>query len=116
VKPLVYIAGPYTAPDPVTNTRKAISAGMSIYDTGLAIVEIPHLTLFVHFLDPRPVHDWYMFDYDKLEHCNALYRLGGKSSGADNEVRLALRLELPVFCEEDGDMHRLLAWCKGWQP
>lgn len=58
-KPLIYIAGPYTKHDPVLNTRTAIRAGMHIADSGLAAVEIPHLTMFVHLIEPRDLDYWY---------------------------------------------------------
>jgi hypothetical protein len=116
VKPLVYIAGPYTHPDPVENTRRAIERGMSIYDAGLAVVEIPHLTMLVHFLEPRPIEFWYAFDIDKLAHCHALYRLPGASSGADKEVAEAHALDMPVFFEEvTNDWKRFYTWCNAFK-
>jgi len=98
-QPLIYIAGPYTNPDPVGNTRRAIAAGMGLYDrTGCGVI-IPHLSLLSHFLDPRPVEDWYQFDLKLLEHCSAVYRLSGVSTGADREVVHAQALKIPVFTE-----------------
>lgn len=109
MKPLVYVAGPYTKPDPVVNTRNAILAGMHIADSGLAAVEIPHLTMLSHFLIPRELDYWYQFDLDKLDHCQAVYRLPGESSGADNEVSHAQSIHIPVF----SSYASLFTWLRG---
>lgn len=116
MKPLVYIAGPYTNPDPVLNTRSAIQIGMSIYETGLAAVEIPHVSLLTHMVEPRELDFWYQYDLDKLEHCHAVYRFAGVSSGADKEEEFAESLELPIFYEKNSEMADLLMWCRGWKP
>jgi hypothetical protein len=108
VKPLIYIAGPYSDPDPVLNTRRAIDAGMEVFDSGVAVPLIPHLTLLAHLVDPRPVEQWYRLDLGQLEHCSALLRLSGESSGADKEVDRARELVLPVFTAVAG----AVAWAK----
>lgn len=95
--PLVYIAGPYTNPDPVENTHRAIRAGLKLYDTEKAVPFIPHLTLLAHMVDPRPVDYWYRLDLDQLRHCDALWRLPGASTGADAEVGHAVVWDIPVF-------------------
>jgi hypothetical protein len=106
-KPLVYVAGPYTNPDPVENTRIAVLAGMEIADSGLAAVEIPHLTLFAHFLAPRGIDYWYQFDLDKLAHCDYLLRLPGASSGADKEVDFAIELKINIYNSMEALFERL---------
>ncbi len=112
MKPLIYIAGPYTKPDPVMNTRDAIIAGLAIADSGLAAVEIPHLTLLANIVEPREIDYWYDFDLDKLEHCNALLRLPGQSDGADKEVAHARALHIPVFHESQ----QLITWLISTNP
>lgn len=96
MKPSIYIAGPYTNPDPVTNTRAAIDVGMQLADLGYA-VEIPHLTHFVHLIHPRGIDYWYDFDLRKLEYCTHLLRLPGESTGADAEVAHAWDNEIAVY-------------------
>lgn len=115
MKPLVYVAGPYSS-DPVANTRRAIGVGMSIYDTGLSGAVVPHTSLLADFLDPRPVEDWYRFDLIQLEHCDAVYRLLGESTGADREVEHARRLDIPVFYETSRNWlaGALTGWLEGW--
>ena len=92
----VYVAGPYTNPDPVINTRNAIEAGNLLVQLGYAPY-IPHLTLFWHLVFPHGVDFWYDFDLHWLRKCDALLRLPGESSGADKEEALAEELGIPVF-------------------
>lgn len=58
MKPLIYIAGPYTCPDPVLNTRKAVAVAESVLALGGAPV-VPHLTMLWHLISPKPVEEWY---------------------------------------------------------
>lgn len=95
--PLVYIAGPYTNPDPVENTRNAIKAGMRLYDSGWGVPLIPHLSLLAHIVDPREVDYWYELDLAQLDHCSAVWRIPGASTGADKEVAHAEAAGIPVF-------------------
>jgi hypothetical protein len=117
-RPLVYIAGPYTHPDPVANTRRAIGVGMGLYDRTDCGVIIPHLSLLSEMIDPRPVDDWYRFDLRILDHCSALYRIAGDSTGADAEVAHAQALGLPVFHEARPGLlaDDLLAFIDRWAP
>jgi nucleoside 2-deoxyribosyltransferase len=115
--PLVYVAGPYTSPDPVYNTRRAVDAGMKLYELGLASPLIPHLTMFVHYLHPQTdVEFWYEYDLHAMERCDAVYRLLGKSTGADREVAYANELGIPVYEETSiGIPTELAQFCNGWQ-
>jgi hypothetical protein len=106
MKPLVYIAGPYSHPDPVENTHRAIKAGMSLWETGKCAVIIPHLSLVAHLVEPRGIDYWYEMDIDQLAHCHALLRLPGASSGADKEVAYARANNIAVF----EDVAPLLEW------
>jgi len=92
----VYVAGPYTKPDPVTNTRAAIAAGNRLLDLGYAPF-VPHLTHYWHLETPRPYEDWMQLDFEWVAVCHAVLRLPGESSGADREVSLARKLGIPVF-------------------
>jgi hypothetical protein len=108
VRPLVFIAAPYSKPDPVVNTRIAIKAGMAIYEHEHALPLIPHLSMLAHLVEPRPVDWWYEFDLLLLARCDALWRLPGESTGADREVREARLLGLPVFL----DGQALVKWLR----
>ena len=98
MKPLIYLAGPYTYPDPVTNTRKAVLFAGELVRRGFIPI-IPHLSLLWHIISPKPrTYDFWMdIDLEYLRRCDALYRLSGKSKGADKEVEFALRNGIPVF-------------------
>jgi hypothetical protein len=109
--PLIYVAGPYTRPDPVENTHRTVKAALALRDdTGCAVL-IPHLTLLAHAIEPRDVDYWYEFDLDQIHHCSALWRLDGESTGADREVDHAYAFELPIFLGDGGraDLVELIA-------
>ncbi len=93
---LVYIAGPYTLPDPVQNTHRTITVADELIFDGF-IPYIPHLTLLWHLVSPRNVQFWYDYDYHMLKRCDALLRIEGESVGADKEVAWAKELGIPVF-------------------
>ncbi len=113
--PLVYIAGPYTNPDPVINTRRAIQTGLKLYELGLAVPEIPHLSLLTHLVEPREVDFWYQFDKEKLVHCHFLLRLEGESTGADAEVESAREWGIPVMYDKSGwDDGSIKRACEQW--
>ena len=102
MKPLVYVAGPYTKGDVAMNVRAACAAGERLTEKGLAVF-IPHLTHFWHFVFPHPYEFWLAQDDQILYRCNAVLRLPGESSGADKETATAERLGIPVFTDE-GDL------------
>lgn len=117
VRPLVYIAGPYTAPDPVLNTRHAVKLAERVEASG-AVAVVPHLAMLWHLVSPHPIDYWYDHDLAMLAHCHALIRFGGASEGADREVEFAERHSIPVFSEADplGFWPQFLAWQDGWRP
>ena len=49
---LIYIAGPYTYPDPVRNTHRVIKIADDLIDNGF-VPYIPHLTLLWHIVSPN---------------------------------------------------------------
>jgi nucleoside 2-deoxyribosyltransferase len=100
-RPLVYIAGPYTHPDPVANTNIAISLASELIDEGLVTPVVPHLTLLWHLVEPRPLEFWYEYDVAVLRRCDALFRIEGASSGADMEIDFAIAHDIPVFTSRD---------------
>jgi hypothetical protein len=93
---VIYVAGPYTKPDPVANTHAAMKVWDRLFDAGLTPI-VPHWSLFQHFLNPRPYEDWMEYDFAIIERCDALLRLPGVSEGADREVEFAEDRHIPVF-------------------
>lgn len=92
----VYVAGPYTKPDPCINTNTAIKAGDHLWQLGF-VSFVPHLTHLWHTVSPHPYQDWLDYDMEWLNVCHAVLRLAGASSGADAEVVEARKLSIPVF-------------------
>lgn len=93
---LLYVAGPYTHPDPVINTHCAVRVASAIYEAGEWVPVVPHLTLLWHLVDPHPLEFWYEYDLHILERCQAIVRLPGDSTGADKEMEHAIKCGLQV--------------------
>lgn len=111
---LVYIAGPYTNPDPVVNTHEAIKLADDIYEWSnhFLVPVIPHLSMLWHAVCPHADIDfWYNYDLELLARCDALYRMLGLSTGADGEVQKAIRLQMPVFYTRQA----LGLWAESWR-
>jgi len=99
----IYVAGPYTAPDPSSverNVLKAIDAGIELVSKGHAPY-IPHLT---HYVDLRSKEknvglkweDYIRWDIHWLELCDALLYLG-ESRGARIELEHAKKKGIKIF-------------------
>lgn len=90
----LYLAGPYTRPDPIINTHAALQVATILFERKLYVPHIPHLTLLWHMVTPRPIAFWYDLDEHHLMRCEAFVRLPGESTGADLEAEAANRLGL----------------------
>jgi hypothetical protein len=91
----VYVAGPYTKPDPCINTHEFIKLCDQL--TGLGYVPFcPHLSHFWHTMIPHDYRFW--LDYDKkwLARCDVMLRVAGFSVGADEEEEFANAQGIPV--------------------
>lgn len=85
-RPLLYLAGPYTHPDPVANTHWVVAVANVVYEKTAWVPVVPHLSMLWHAITPRPVEFWYEYDLHLLERCDAIIRLPGASTGADKEI------------------------------
>jgi len=96
---LVYVAGPYTNPDPIENTHKALVEADTMYELSEheLVPVVPHLTAFWHLVRPHDYAHWLEYDLKVLSRCDAILRLPGESSGADGEVEFAEMNGIPVF-------------------
>lgn len=103
----VYVSGPYSQPDPVENTHKAVSVASRLLNTGFIVPLVPHLTMFWHAMYPRDYEQWLAYDLKLVEHADAVYRLHGESPGADRECAYANSSGIPVFLDYDF----LMEWC-----
>jgi hypothetical protein len=105
-RPLVYIAGPYTHPDPVANTRAALEVGTQLLDSGHVAPIVPHLSLFWDLQHPHDYRTWLDLDLDVIARCDALLRIPGMSAGAGLEVDHAHGCGIKVFYDVD----ETIAW------
>lgn len=108
--PLVYVAGPISTPNPVTNTHKALVLGTRLRDTGLLVPFIPHALISWELACPADYETFMAYDFQIIRHAQAVFRMVGQSPGADRECHLAQKLGLPVFHAEQ----HLLVWAKDW--
>ena len=107
----VFVAGPYTNPDPVVNTRKAVEAAERLLARDPRITPyVPHLSMLWHLIAPHDLDFWYEFDLRWLEVCDCVLRLPGESNGAAAECAHAREKGIPVF-EHDWEV---FAFASGW--
>ena len=92
----VYIAGPYTTPDPAENVYKTIQAASQLADMGFAPY-VPHLSHLWHLIAPRTYDFWLALDAEYLKVCECMLRLPGLSMGAEQEELLAKASNVPIF-------------------
>lgn len=115
-RPLVYVAGPYTHPDPVLNTRAACLMADQLVAAGAAVI-VPHLSMLWHAISPASLAEWYRRDIDVLAHCHAVALLPGESAGADAEVQFARERGIPVYSTDQPVAFRLLLhFIEAWRP
>jgi len=109
-KLMILIAGPYrsgTGDDPVlmeANLRKLEDAALPIFRAGHIPVigewfALPLLKVAGSKYLGDPVYEEILYPVAAriITKCDAILRLEGKSKGADEDVRLALSLGLPVY-------------------
>lgn len=96
----VFISGPYSKGDVAQNVKIAMDMANELINHGFAPY-CPHLTHFLHMNSWQPYEKWLEIDCEFLVLCDAVIRLAGESSGADNEVELAKRTDIPIFYNID---------------
>lgn len=93
---LLYVAGPYTRPDPVINVNAACRVATNIAEESGWTPLVPHITMLWHAITPREIAFWYELDLVHMAHCDAVVRLPGASTGADAEMAYADEIGLRV--------------------
>jgi len=111
--PLVYIAGPYTRPDPIANTRRMVRIADALLPLGVTPL-VPHMTLLWHLVRPRPYGFWLEYDLRLVERCDVLLRVPGESRGADAEVVHARELQIPVLEPAGGRISDCVDAVRDW--
>jgi hypothetical protein len=91
----VYIASPYTLGDVGRNVHESMRAADELVKLG-HVPYAPLLSHLWHLIIPHTPDFWYRLDLRWLEACDIVLRLPGQSVGADNEVKRALELGMPV--------------------
>lgn len=92
----VYVAGPMTLGDVPNNIRRGVELAHRLLGLGYAPY-CPHLSHFQQLMFPEAYEDWMQLDFEWLPLCDAVFRLQGKSRGANREVELARVRGIPVF-------------------
>ena len=110
---LIYVAGPYTKPDPVVNTHRMIQIADALLELGVVPI-VPHLTMLWHLLCPRPYEQWLEYDLQVMNRCDVVLRVPGLSSGADGEVQEANRLGQPVIHPQSAAVDDCISAVKVW--
>jgi hypothetical protein len=93
----VYVAGPISS-DPMLGVARATAISRDIFLDGMAPF-VPHWDAF-WFLGEGHWKEYLEFDLEFVSVCDAVYRLGGESKGADKECAVAEHLGIPVFYED----------------
>lgn len=110
---VIYVAGPYTKPDPVENTHRMIRIADALLDVGVVPV-VPHLTMLWHLLCPRPYEQWLAYDLHVMARCDVVLRVPGLSSGADGEVQEASRSGQPVIHPRTASVDDCVSAVEAW--
>lgn len=92
----VYVAGPVTKPDPITNARKALEVCEELRSLGF-LPFCPQIFTFWDFHMPHDYEWWMSYDMDWQDKCDCTLRLPGYSLGADREVARSTERGRPVF-------------------
>ena len=107
----VYVAGPLNTGelDEAQHVHDTLNAATLVRDLGYYPF-VPHLCVLWQIHSPRNREDWLDYDFRWLEKCDVLYRLPGKSQGADAEVAHAEKLGIPVVHDGNalGDVAKML--------
>lgn len=107
VKPVVYMASPYTHGDAAINTHFQCQMFHSMLDDGIVIPLTPHLLTFSSIFQPRSWDEWLEYDKGLLRVVDGILRLNAEyaplgykiteSKGADEECAYMIGQNKPVF-------------------
>jgi hypothetical protein len=96
----VYIAGPYSKGNQEENVDRAIDTAEELI-RAFHIPFVPHLYHYWHRRYPHEYSLWTGQGIEWLQVCQALIRLPGESPGADVEIQVAHKNNIPVFDSVD---------------
>jgi len=103
---VIYIAGAYrnrTEWGLIENIRHAERVAIKLWQRGYAVI-CPHLNT-AHFGGLCTDDTWLKGDLEILSRCDAIYVLDNwkQSRGAQEELKLAIKLRLEIYYEENGE-------------
>ena len=110
MRPLLYVAAPYTLPEPVHNLHGVCRVAMEIYERTVWCPIVPHLSLVWQAVTPRGYDHWIEYDLHIMRQCQAVVRLPGHSPGADGEVEEAKRLGIRILSLDELPAEALKHW------
>jgi hypothetical protein len=107
MKPLIYIASPYTKGDMILNIRHQINVFDELKREGIVTPISPLIYAFVEITHPDKYENWMNYDLDLIEHCDGVYvtntevgdyiQLAADSKGVKMEIKHALENTIPVW-------------------
>jgi hypothetical protein len=95
-KVTIYVAGPFTHPNPEDNLLRALEISSQLIDIGAAPF-CPHLFYYYDLIKKRSYNDWLELCFKWVSQCDLFYRISGYSTGSDKEEALAFELGKPIF-------------------
>ena len=114
VVPMIYVAAPYSEPDPVANTKHAIRIADALLQAGFTPL-VPHLTMLWDIVSPKPCEEWLDYDRELLSRCDAVLRVPGYSVGATKEAKFADWLDIPVIRPSSASPEDCVRAALNWQ-
>ena len=112
-RPLIYIAGPYTRPDPVRNTHRVVKIANALMRLHVTPI-VPHLSMLWHLVRPKPYKFWLEYDLQLLARADAVLCVPGPSEGANVEVTHARQLRIPVLHPASARVQDCVSAVRDW--
>jgi len=94
-KTRVFVSGPLTTGEPITNIRKAVDAAEELMQAGYTPI-VPHLMYFWQMVYPHSWDEMMTVCTEQVKACDVLLRLPGPSRGASVEEKVARKRGMPV--------------------
>ena len=78
------------------NVARSLQVAEECLEAGF-IPFVPLLSHYWHAVHPKKPEEWYVYDLEWVKRCDYMIRLPGPSVGADKEVALAHKMNIPVY-------------------
>lgn len=103
--PHVYISGPMTLGDQTLNQKWLVDCAELFYNLG-AVPIVPVGSILWHSHYPKTHRSWLDIDCSILLRCDLVFRIPGRSKGADQEEEAARVGKIPHFTK----MHKAIKY------